>query len=520
MKHKLSFKWHIFGYFILFAGILLSILWVLQTVYLDSFYKSIKKSEVRKAMSATEAALESDELTRETAGLMEQYDLIITVTDSLGHILNGSEDSPAAISPQEFVYYYRAVQGRGGSAEIDIIGDVRDDENPFLPYLNEKSDLLWSDQRLEEDPAAADMDELIRVQMEYYAKYGQSVVAVKESTAFGEPRLVIVKSMISPLDTTVRTLKRQLLYISGIMLLLALGMAFVISRHVTRPIVQMNDTARRLGQGHYDVEFQDGAFKELSQLTETMNVTAGELARTETLRQELISNVSHDLRTPLTMMEAYAELMRDIPGENTPENAQVIIDEAGYLTRLVNDLLDISKLQAGVVELSRETYNLTEYLEEALGRKRRLLGEENYHITFAPKQQVWVKADPGRIGQVFENFLNNAAQYAGEGRQIRVRQIVKKSNVRIEVEDDGCGIDPKDMPYIWERYYRTNKNHRREVAGTGLGLSIVKRIMDLHGSACGAESILGQGSIFWFELPVVRSEEDGTKGNPGGCSPE
>ena len=504
MKGKISYKWHIFAAFLLFAAILLVLLWVLQTVYLDSFYKNIKRTEVRSALEKEKEILDDPMLPEKTDELMQKYDLLITVLDENGYVISVGDDSPFLMSREEFLYYVLEAKRGGGYAEIDVIGDIRDEDNPFLPFKGNKGDSPNIGRPQNPLQSSVEANELFRDRMKYFSMYGQSVVAVEQTvSAQNKTCMVVVKSLISPLDTTVKMLRLQLIYVSVIMIVLALGMAFFIARYVSGPIVRMNDAAKRLGEGHYDVKFEDGSFKELSQLAGTMNVTASELAQTERLRQELIANVSHDLRTPLTMIKAYAELMRDIPGENTSENVQVIIDETEYLSGLVNDLLDISKLQSGVAELSPECFNLTEDVREAVDRSERLLGEE-YSFHFEPGQEVFVTADRKKIGQVFSNYLNNAVSYAGEKKEVWIRQRLRQDRVRIEVKDEGCGIAPEELPFVWERYYRTNNNHERAAAGTGLGLSIVKKIMDLHGADCGAESTPGQGSTFWFELPVNR----------------
>lgn len=516
MKHKLSYKWHIFGYFLLFAAILLGILWVFQTVYLDTFYKNIKKSELRAALETVEGLLDDPDLTEQAAELMKEYDLVITVTDRDGQVLNGPDGAKTFVNEPEFRYYCQAAERGGGRAEIDIVGDARDADNPFFSSLEEipgyPQEMAGADLAAAADAGSFPFQAYIRERIEFFALYGQSVVAVQlAENAAGQERVIIVKSLISPLGTTVATLRTQLACVSVLMLVLALGMAFVISRHVTRPIVRMNEAAGRLGEGRYDVRFEDGSFRELSELAGTLNVTAQELARTETLRQELIANVSHDLRTPLTLMEAYAELMLDIPGENTPENIRVILDETRRLNALVGDMLDISKLQAGVVELRVERYNLTAYVRDTVERYRRLWEPEHYSFSFVCAQEAWVEADREKIGQVLTNFLNNAVSYAGEKRQIQVRQTVRNGIVRVEVEDDGCGIAEEDLPYIWERYYRTNRDHRRAVCGTGLGLSIVKKIMDLHGAECGVQSREGEGSVFWFALRICPQQAEWKK---------
>ena len=219
----------------------------------------------------------------------------------------------------------------------------------------------------------------------------------------------------------------------------------------------------------------------------------------EGLRRELLANVSHDLRTPLTMIRGYGEVMRDLPGENTPENVQIIIDETERLTNLVNDLLDLSRLEAGVMALDVTRFNLTESIRAILHRYDKLAG---YSFPFLAEEDVFVTADELKISQVVYNLVNNAITYAGEDKTVALEQTVANGKVRVSVTDTGEGIPEEKLRDIWERYYKVDREHKRAQVGTGLGLSIVKHILELHGGAYGVVSQLGEGSTFWFELPV------------------
>ena len=200
------------------------------------------------------------------------------------------------------------------------------------------------------------------------------------------------------------------------------------------------------------------------------------------------------------MITGYAEVMRDLPGENTPENVQVIIDEANRLTNLVNDLLNISKLQAGVMQKNDTRYNLTQSIRQVFDRYNKLREQEGYVIEFEAGEEVYVVADEDKIYQVVYNLINNAINYTGENKKVIVRQKVMDKYVRIEVSDSGEGIPEDELKNVWERYYKVDKTHKRSVQGTGLGLSIVKNILKLHNARFGVDSHLGEGSTFWFEL--------------------
>ena len=283
------------------------------------------------------------------------------------------------------------------------------------------------------------------------------------------------------------------------MIAMGLILALILSRRLSKPIEQINHSAKYLANGEYDIRFPGKGAREVEELADTLNYAAEELSKVETLRRELIANVSHDLRTPLTMISGYAEVMRDLPGENTPENVQVIIDESNRLTGLVNDMLDLSKLQSGAQTVNAEHYSLTEEIRSVLSRYDKLA---DYTFRFWCDREVFVLADRLKISQVIYNLVNNAINYTGPEKIVYVRQIVEGGTVRVEVTDTGEGIPEDKLPYIWDRYYKVDKAHRRAQVGTGLGLSIVKKILEMHNGKYGVMSRVGEGSTFWFELPM------------------
>ena len=216
----------------------------------------------------------------------------------------------------------------------------------------------------------------------------------------------------------------------------------------------------------------------------------------------IIANVSHDLRTPLTLIGGYAELMRDIPGENNSENAQAIINETHRLTSLVNDVLDMSRIQSGAVPMVKEQYNLTESIEKTVANIQELLKQDGYAIYLEHSGDVMVTADEARISQCFYNILINAVNYTGEDKHIYVSLESGNGKAKVAVTDTGAGVEEKDLPYVWERYYKSDKNHKRSVTGTGIGLSIVRSVIKSHNGEYGVYNTDDKGACFWFSIPI------------------
>ena len=309
-------------------------------------------------------------------------------------------------------------------------------------------------------------------------------------------------AMITPVDSTVSTLRIQLIIITGIMVILAIMLAIIISKRISNPIEQINQSAKALAMGNYETEFHGTGYLEIKELSDTLNTAAKELSKVDRLRRELIANISHDLRTPLSFIYSYAEMMHDFPNEVTPEQSQIIMDETKRLTSLVNDMLDISLLEAGVSKLNKTNYNLTESLRKTIDRMNELVKNEGYKLDFEYSEDIYIFADEVKITQVFYNLLLNAITHSGDDKTVMVRQSIKENSVRIEVIDHGEGIKQSDLPYIWERYYKVDKKHKRPIMGTGLGLSIVKKVIEMHDGKYGVESEEGKGSVFWFEIEL------------------
>lgn len=523
-REKISMKWKVFGYFLAFTLILLGILWIIQTVYLETFYKKIKEKDLKKAAASVQENVqegtESEDLEYLLDSLAERYGVSILVADENGDAIYKTEEGDSQIAFEldsaQFQKYYNEAEAAGG--ELDVFfeeGKNRKDEKAFQGGFWEKGPYPENGMEGpggmigEEIPSGdgfgseASGGEVLGEKQPFFRRHSElteRMVGIRLVDTEDGARVILVESLLSPVDATITTLRTQLIYISLIMMILAFGLAFLLSKSVTRSIIRVNKSAKRLGQGDFDVEFDGKDYREIAELSETLNHAAGELAKVEGLQRELIANVSHDLRTPLTMIIAYSEVMRDIPGENTAENVQVVIEEARRLTDLVNDMLDVSKLQAGAVKLEKGPFNLTADIERVMERYAKLKEQEGYQILFHYEEEVMVEADAFKLSQVLYNLINNAINYTGEEKQVEVLQTVEGDWVRIQVKDTGEGIAPEDLENVWERYYKVDKNHKRAVQGTGLGLSIVKNILKFHGAEYGVESKVGEGSCFWFRI--------------------
>ena len=481
-------------YFLIFMIMMLLVVWIFQIMLLNVFYRNTKTKEMEYISEMISVSLEDgkSELSRPVidhadeyrvcvrvfklgqSGLVEIADVNAAETCFLHHIDPGALDK----------LYQRALRGEGHYSAVKPLTAPKHE----ITEEQETGDLVNSGKQIFTERLG-----MISVDI-CYAKDGT-------------PYVIMLNSELTPLRATAQTLRVQFVWIAMILVGLALLMAMVFARSIISPIVRMNQSAKQLATGNYDVQFEGEGYRETRELAETLNYASKELSKNDRLQKELIANVSHDLRTPLTMIKGYGEIMRDIPGENTPENMQTIIDETERLSELVNALLDISRLQADASELSIEPFDLTAELQTTVERYDKLRTQDGYTVLFEYDRHVIVNADRSMILRVLYNLINNGINYAGEDKTVIVHQECREGKVRVSVIDHGAGIAEDQIPLIWDRYYKVDRVHKRAVVGTGLGLSIVKTVLERHGAAYGVQSRVGEGSTFWFELEL--DETDG-----------
>lgn len=334
-----------------------------------------------------------------------------------------------------------------------------------------------------------------------------TIVYTKIVNAADYSSIIMVSGNITPLNATTETLASQMRYIALFMIVAVAILTLLMYRHIAKPIIGITSNAKQLPQGKYTIDPKTNRYKEAADLNNTLVQAANDIQKADKAKRDLISNVSHDLRTPLTMIGGYGEMMIDLPEEKTDENIQVIVDETKRLNALVNDLLDMSRLQDGRIVLHKEVFDISALLKTQLQKYDVYRMQEGYTIESELLDTIYVNADKKRIEQVINNFLNNAVNYGGEAKHIIVREIKKENTVRIEVQDFGEGIDSKDLDNIWDRYYKVDKEHVRVANGSGIGLNIVKQLLELHGVPYGVKSSKGKGSTFYFEMPIEKGNQ-------------
>ncbi len=484
-------------YLVGFVLFLIALLWLFQVVWLDEFYRWDRERQLRSAAGMVSGNMDSEQVDQLISHLAERLDMCIMVVDEQGRMLHTSANDRDCVihrmSAWELASRCKAAPADGKIAtELFNMPPVQ--TMPFFPgqFREPVPDFLQEER--------------------------QSLMCIRRVVwGDGAVGYLLLNTIITPLDATVDTLRLQLMAVTCVVLLGAVLLAWWISRRVAGPIILVNAAARDLSRAKYMPPQDQGAYREIAELNATLTRAADELSQVERLQQELIANISHDLRTPLTMIGGYAEVMRDIPGEATPENFQIVIDETNRLTSLVSELLDFSRLQNGNADMALADFCLTDAVRAIVQRVAKLTEADGYTVDFAPEGDVWVHADEKRIGQVVYNLLGNALTYTGDDKAVTMTQTVTGGTVRIAIRDTGKGIEPVELPRIWHRYYRARESHKRAVIGSGLGLSIVESILMKHGAKYGVDSIRieadarNHGTTFWFELDTVAAPADNTK---------
>ncbi len=518
-------------YLAFFVAFVILMLWLFQIVLLDDFYRTYKTRQVSRMGDTLIQNVDAEDFAALADQLAGQEDVCVELLDAEGNELASAEGSRNCFIHKASTAYLLSWCRQAEESDTALIRLFS--FNPTLPsspnpiggreqsdgappeataandgsYWRSTTETItvardrgrvttvhtWRGERrlLEPDMEAAPVTSLL------YAK--------RLTLADGTAATLLLNTQLTPLSSTVSALRYQLVWITVIVLVGALLLAGLISRRVSTPIIETNEAAKALSRAQYQKPRHGDSYREISELNTTLTHAAEELGRVEELQHELIANISHDLRTPLTMIGGYAEAMRDIPDENTPENMQIIIDESARLSTLVNELLDFSRMQTGAVELHPEPFCLTAAVSAIAARVGGMTAKDGYTVRFEPEGELWVTADETRVNQVIYNLIGNALTYTGEDKLVTVAQRRNGGFAHIDVQDTGKGIAPDELPLIWNRYYRTKETHKRAIIGSGLGLNIVQSILEKHGAPYGVESEEGKGTTFWFELPLAEA---------------
>ena len=315
--------------------------------------------------------------------------------------------------------------------------------------------------------------------------------------------VIFLNSTLEDISVASNQLRAQLVYIILILMILSVIVSIFISKSINKPIIDIINSAKQMGKGNYDVKFEKSDIAELNELSEVLTVAASEMKQTDELRRDLMANVSHDLKTPLTMIKAYAEKVKDISYKDKDKmdnDLNVIIRETDRLNNLVNDILEMSKLDSNKEELVIAEYDLIESLNDILTRYDIVIENNGYKFEIDIPDTAIVNADKNKMEQVIYNLINNAIEHTGDDLTVRIKIEKQKDGIVLSITDTGKGIPKEEIPLVWNRYYTKEKRHRRNLVGSGIGLSIVKKILDKHQFVYGIDSEVDKYTTFFIRF--------------------
>ena len=469
MKKTRKLQLNLLLYILLFVVGLLLFVWLFEITFLQKFYEDTKVSEIKDLSSQIVEILDDQQMEVYLNSLARQNDACIRVIDQ-NYDKFASNRAGCQLNNLTYndMYYLIVKAQENGGSYSTLINDKLLIYEPFVGNI--------------------------------FLINNDNIKSLTYAQIVDDNTFIFVESPITPMATTIKTIQTQIIYISIFVIIATVILVYLLSKKIVKPIEKIDNAAKALANGKYQNDMV-ASYREANDLNKTLANAAIEIQKADKAKRDLISNVSHDLRTPLTMISGYGELMIDFPEEKTDENIKIIIDEANRLTTLVNDLLDLSKLQDKKINLVIKQFDLSNMLKHIF--ESYLILAKDANITLECDEDILVNGDEERLKQVVHNFVNNAINYSKQ-KPIIIKCQKDQDIAIVSVIDHGEGIDENNLPYIWDRYYKVDKTHIRSSVGSGIGLAIAKEILELHGFKYGVNSKLNEGSTFYFRVPICK----------------
>lgn len=464
----------------MFAVIIFILLWLMQVILLQSSYSQMKKNEIIRIADSIEENFGNDSSDEYIDKMAYKNVSSIILYDLEGNVLYSTSTGVSEKSAGSSIFSTnekKVLIDFGFSKMVNIDG-----KTIVAKTLEEQSGRINSTLKID------------RFKSEIY---------IHSRILKGKDICLVIITSIDPIDSTTSVLQNQLVYITIISLVFSAVLSMFLSSKLSKPIQEMTKSANQLAHGNYDVYFKESGYEELDNLANTLNYATDKLGKVDKIRKELIANVSHDLKTPLTMIKAYSEKIIDITGDNKEKrdkDLQIIISETDRLTRLVNDMMDLSKIESGEIKLEKEEFDIVEVSKKILESFREVKMSDKSVLKVNAPNSLKIFADKTKMEQVIYNFVNNAINHTPDVKKITINIKNLGKKFRLEVVDNGEGIKDSDKEVIWNRYYQASNTYSRNSKGSGLGLSIVKNILEKHGAVYGVNSKINEGSTFWFEM--------------------
>ena len=489
MKGKSSsFRIKLWRYFAGLTVCILGMLWLLQTVFLKSSYKSMVESNVRSVTASIQAHANADDFEFWLDTTAAGNSLLIFITDEQGQVLYATDEHNGIYSVQ--------------ATETPDAGTSN-------PYRHNQGEMSWQRGQSHYLSLPSGYDDFLQALQEsdeddvcYESDDGTALIYGFRITVGRQKQIVYLSTTLGAVGSTVKIIRTQLLWVTVLSLALAFVLSWLLARRFSAPISRIADEAQHLAHGRFEGKGTKGFSSEMDTLSDALEQAASDITEARAYQKDFLANISHDLRTPLTMIKGYAEMVRDISWRDEAKRESdlgVIIREADRLTALVNDIVNFEGMESGKTEMTMARFSISQMAHTVIGQFKSLCDQEGYTIQPDITADLFVSGDEKQISRVLYNLIDNAITHAGDDKLVRVSVQPNGGMIRIEVTDHGAGIPAEVLPHVWDRYFRAAQRKRNK-KGSGLGLAISREIIEKHGGRYGVESQEGKGSVFWFEI--------------------
>lgn len=490
MKFKMTFRIKLLTFFMLFTAVIFTVLWLLQTVFLQNFYNSMVIGNTKSAAERITSFSLDDDSSEILDELSRDNSLLVYVTDTDGNILYSADEYKKGhkhsvdYDEDDYEELKQHRQSLGRPKGHLHYRELPDNYSEFMQLI---------------EASGSGEAEIKTDQMYFCGKY----IDYDNGEYGDEQAILYLGTNLNAVGSAARIIRIQLLIVT----LLSVGIGFVLawfmSRSFSRPISQLNRKAHTLGESAESTDYHKGFCSELDELNETLDRTDEKLKKNKQFQNELLANVSHDLRTPLTMIKGYAEMIRDMSHsdeQQCAEDVSVIVRETDRLTALVNEILEYSELQMTDSEPVTERVDLGEIVGTVTDSFESLYEKDGYTFERSIADGIYLSGNSSRLTRAVYNLIDNAVRHIGEDKWVGVTLRTENGKAVIEIADHGEGIPPEELERIWDKYYTSRQRNGKGVSG--LGLAIVKQTAVQHHGVCRAVSVTGKGSTFLIEFDL------------------
>ena len=473
-----------------FVGLILFMIVVFMIVngsFLEKYYISNKKSEFIKVYTMVQEGVENGTISSETP------------EKDLGRLTEKNNISIAVIDSEYNVVYTNVREKQ--MMVVQLFGYLYDKNHQEVLEKTDSYDICKS-----VDP---------QNNTEYLTMWGN----------FDNGDIFIMRSPLESIRSAVTIFNRFIGVVGGCVILVSVLLAWYFSKRITEPIMELATLSQKMADLDFDAKYTSGGSNEIGVLGENFNRMSERLEQTisnlkeanyklqkdieqkekrENMRSEFLGNVSHELKTPIALIQGYAEGLKEGVNDD-PESrefyCEVIMDEAGKMNRMVKNLLALNQLEFGEDDVQFERFDITSLISGVLQSLDILIEQKEAQVIFRHKNPIYVWADEFKVEQVVRNYVNNALNHVDGEKVIEIKITQENDMAKITVFNTGTPIPEEDLPHIWEKFYKVDKARTREYGGNGIGLSIVKAIIDSFGKGYGAINHTN-GVEFWFELDM------------------